>query len=220
MDDILNQIRNGIYKGDTDYVIDRTELALKYGINTDEIIEKAMLPSMKEMGEKLGTGEVFIPDVLKASRAMHAAIYVLRPLISHYNGNLKGMVVIGTVAGDFHDIGKNMVAMFLRGNGYNVIDLGIDVPKEEFADAIRRYKPDVLAMSALLTTTMPEFKNVHDYLIQEGLRSQIKITVGGLPVTAEYARESGADAYSGNMFEAAEAVDDLVHNRIGKYAVR
>jgi methylmalonyl-CoA mutase cobalamin-binding domain/chain len=147
-------------------------------------------------------------------------MYVLRPLISHYNGNLKGMVVIGTVAGDFHDLGKNMVAMFLRGYGFNVIDLGIDVTKEDFAGAIRRYNPDVLAMSALLTTTMPEFRNVHEYLVQEGLRSQVKITVGGNPVTLEYARETGADAYSSNMFEAAQAVDDLVNNRIGQFAIR
>jgi methanogenic corrinoid protein MtbC1 len=220
MYDILKQIRDGIYKGNTDYVISKTELALKYGISTDEIIESAMLPPMKEMGDKLATGEIFIPDVLKASRAMHAAMYVLRPLISHYNGNLKGMVVIGTVAGDFHDLGKNMVAMFLRGYGFNVIDLGIDVTKEDFAGAIRRYNPDVLAMSALLTTTMPEFRNVHEYLIQEGLRSQVKITVGGNPVTLEYARETGADAYSSNMFEAAQAVDDLVNNRIGQFAIR
>jgi methylmalonyl-CoA mutase cobalamin-binding domain/chain len=219
MDDILTQIRDGIYRGKTDYVIDRTELALKYGISTEEIIKEAMLPPMKQLGEELRSGKIFIPEVLKASRAMHAAIYVLKPLISHYNGGLRATVVIGTVAGDLHDIGKNMVVMFLRGSGFNVIDLGIDVPKEEFAKAIQQYKPEVLAMSALLTTTMPEIKNVIDYLKKIGLRDQVKITVGGMPVTAKYAHEAGADAYSSNMFEAAEAVDDLVHNRIGKYSV-
>lgn len=219
MDDILTQIEDSIYEGKTEYVIDRTGLALKYGISTDEIIKKAMLPPMKRLGEELRSGEMFIPDVLKASRAMHAAIYVLKPLIAHYNGGLKGTVVIGTVAGDLHDIGKNMVVMFLRGNGFNVIDLGIDVTKEQFAQAIRQYKPEVLAMSALLTTTMPEFKNVVQYLKEVGLRNSVKITVGGNPVTAEYAHEAGVDAYSGNMFEAAEAVEDLVNNRIGKYSV-
>lgn len=173
MDDIVIQIQNGIYKGDTKYVIDRTELALRYGISLDEIMKEALFLPMQVLGEKLRTHELFIPDVLKASRAMHAALYVLRPIISHSSGAPKGLVVIGTVAGDLHDIGKNMVSMMLTGHGYTVVDLGIDVTKEQFAEAIVKYQPDVLGLSALLTTTMPEMQNVIEYLQEMNLRDQV-----------------------------------------------
>ncbi|MGN0295094.1 MAG: B12-binding domain-containing protein [Lachnospiraceae bacterium] len=215
MDDIMQQIQNGIYKGDTNYVIDRTELALRYGISLEEIMKDALFPPMKVMGEKLRTHEIFIPDVLKASRAMHAALYVLRPIISHSSSAPKGLVVIGTVAGDLHDIGKNMVTMMLSGHGYTVIDLGIDVTKEQFADAVIQYQPNVLALSALLTTTMPEMQNVIEYLQSRNLRNQVKITIGGSPTTMEFAQEIGADAYSENVFDCIEAVDDLIAGRIG-----
>lgn len=215
MDDILQQIKKGILKGDTKYVIDRTELALRYGISLDEIMKVALFPPMKLLGEKLQTHEIFIPDVLKASRAMHAALYVLRPIISHSSSAPKGLVVIGTVAGDLHDIGKNMVTMMLTGHGYTVIDLGIDVTKEQFAEAIVNYQPNVLAMSALLTTTMPEMQSVIEYLESQNLRDKVKITIGGSPTTMQYAQEIGADAYSKNVFDAIDAVDDLVADRIG-----
>lgn len=156
MDDILEQIQKGIYKGDTKYVIDRTELALRYGISLEEIMKDALFPPMKILGEKLRTHEIFIPDVLKASRAMHAALYVLRPIISHSSSAPKGLIVIGTVAGDLHDIGKNMVSMMLSGHGYTVVDLGIDVTREQFAEAVIKYQPDILGLSALLTVTVPE----------------------------------------------------------------
>lgn len=218
MDDIMQQIQNGIYKGDTNYVIDRTELALRYGISLEEIMKDALFPPMKVMGEKLRTHEIFIPDVLKASRAMHAALYVLRPIISHSSSAPKGLVVIGTVAGDLHDIGKNMVTMMLSGHGYTVIDLGIDVTKEQFAEAVIQYQPNVLALSALLTTTMPEMQNVIDYLKSRNLRDQVKITIGGSPTTMEFAQEIGADAYSENVFDCIEAVDDLVAGRTGPHS--
>lgn len=214
MEDIVKQIQNGIYKGDTKYVIDRTELALRYGISLDEIMKEALFPPMQVLGEKLRTHELFIPDVLKASRAMHAALYVLRPIISHRSGSPKGLVVIGTVAGDLHDIGKNMVTMMLTGHGYTVVDLGIDVTKEQFAEAIIKYKPDVLGLSALLTTTMPEMQNVIEYLKEINLRNQVKITIGGLPTSMEFARKIGADAYSENVFDAMEAVDDLINGTV------
>lgn len=218
MDDIMQQIQNGIYKGDTNYVIDRTELALRYGISLEEIMKDALFPPMKVMGEKLRTHEIFIPDVLKASRAMHAALYVLRPIISHSSSAPKGLVVIGTVAGDLHDIGKNMVTMMLSGHGYTVVDLGIDVTKEQFAEAVIQYQPNVLALSALLTTTMPEMQNVIDYLKSRNLRDQVKITIGGSPTTMEFAQEIGADAYSENVFDCIEAVDDLVAGRTGPHS--
>ncbi len=218
MEDILEQIQKGILKGDTKYVIDRTELSLRYGISIEEIMRDALFPPMKLMGEQLRTQEIFIPEVLKASRAMHAALYVLRPIISHSSTSMKGLVVIGTVAGDLHDIGKNMVAMMLTGHGYTVVDLGIDVTKEQFAKAVMEYKPNVLALSALLTTTILEMQNVIEYLESCGLREQVKITVGGSPVTMDFAKEIGADAYSDTVFDALEAVDDLMAGRMGKYS--
>lgn len=219
MEDILAQIQKGVLSGDTKYVIDRTEMSLRYGISIEEIMSGALFPPMQLLGERLRTHEIFIPEVLRASRAMHAALYVLRPIISHCSDNkMKGLVVIGTVAGDLHDIGKNMVVMMLMGHGYTVIDLGIDVTKERFADAVINYKPNVLALSALLTTTILEIKNVIDYLEERDLRSQVKITIGGAPTTMEFAREVGADAYSDTVFDAIEAVDGLVTGKSGKYS--
>lgn len=221
MEDILGQIQNGILNGDTKYVIDRTEMALRYGISIEEIMRGSLFPPAQRLGERLRTHEIFIPEVLRASRAMHAALYVLRPIISHCSDNkMKGLVVIGTVAGDLHDIGKNMVVMMLMGHGYTVIDLGIDVTKERFADAVIDYKPNVLALSALLTTTILEIKNVIDYLEERDLRSQVKITIGGAPTTMEFAREAGADAYSDTVFDAVGAVDDLVNGRCGRYSTK
>lgn len=220
MEDILGQIQKGILNGDTKYVIDRTEMSLRYGISIEQILREALFPPIQLLGEKLRSHEIFIPEVLRASRAVHAALYVLRPIISHSSDKMKGLVVIGTVAGDLHDIGKNMVVMMLMGHGYTVIDLGIDVTKERFADAIINYKPNVLALSALLTTTILEIKNVIDYLEERGLRDQVKITIGGAPTTMDFAREIGADAYSDTVFDVMEAIDDLVAGRRGKYSTR
>jgi 5-methyltetrahydrofolate--homocysteine methyltransferase len=219
MKDILAIIQNAIYEGDAQSAKEITETALKIGYSTDAIIKQALFPPMKEMGEKLKNGEIFIPEVLMSSRAMHASMYALSPIISHHKGMQKGVVVVGTVAGDLHDIGKNLIAMILRGSGFTVIDLGIDVTKEEFAKAIKPYRPDILAMSALLTTTMCELKNVIDYLSDKGIRSPVKIMVGGAPVTFDYAREIKADVFTNDMFQAVEAAEDLINHEVGKYSV-
>src|SRR5690606_27218434 len=134
-------------------------------------------------------------------------------------GFAKGIIVIGTVAGDLHDIGKKLVAMLLKSRGYTVIDIGIDVTKEAFVEAVKKYKPDVLAMSSLLTLTLVEFKNVMEALKESGLRSKVKVIVGGAPVNVKYAKEIGADAFASDAFEALEAVDDLIYNKIGKYSL-
>ena len=220
MEDILLKIQNGIIGGKTQYVMEQTELALKYGIRTDSIIEEAIQPPFKEMGSRMRKGDILITDVLVASRAAQAAMYILNPIISNHKGNIEGTIVIGTVAGDLHDIGKNLVIMMLRGNGYNVIDLGVDVTKEAFVEAIDKYKPDILGISALLTTTVPEIKKTLEYMKEIGIRDNVKVMIGGAPVTLDYAKQVMADAYTQDMFQAVQAANDLMNNQIGRYTIK
>ena len=183
MDGYIKEIQDGLNDGDAEVVKNATEQALKMGISADVVITTALIPIMEQIGKEFRNGNIFIPDVLMSSRSMHASLYVLKPLIIESNLNRKkGLIVIGTVAGDLHDIGKNMVSMTLQGDGYEVIDLGIDVPATSFISAIQRYKPDILAMSALLTTTIGELKHVIQAMINEGIRDRVKIVVGGGPV--------------------------------------
>ncbi|OXS26775.1 MAG: methyltransferase [Acetobacterium sp. MES1] len=219
MEEILDQLQEAIEKGETQKAMNKTKDALNMGLRTDKIIKTAINPAFRDLGQKMFDGEIYVTDVLMASRAAHAAMYVMEPIISRSTGQTKGIVTIGTVAGDLHDIGKNLVIMMLQGSGYTVIDLGIDVPVEDFVEAIRTHKPDVLALSSLLTTTLPELDATLEALVEAGLRSQVKVIVGGAPVTREYAARIKADAYANDLFEASEAVGDLVKNRIGVYAV-
>lgn len=219
MEKILIELQQAIENGETQIAMNKTKAALNYGLRTDKIIQTAINPAFKDLGQKMFDGEIYVTDVLMASRAAHAAMYVMEPIISRFSGATKGIVAIGTVAGDLHDIGKNLVIMMLQGSGYTVIDLGIDVPVDAFIDAVRMHKPHVLALSSLLTTTLPELDNMMEALTEAGLRSQVKVIVGGAPVTAEYARRIKADAYANDLFEATEAVGDLVSNRIGKYTI-
>lgn len=219
MEKILIELQQAIENGETQIAMNKTKEALNHGLRTDKIIQTAINPAFKDLGQKMFDGEIYVTDVLMASRAAHAAMYVMEPIISRFSGATKGIVAIGTVAGDLHDIGKNLVIMMLQGSGYTVIDLGIDVPVETFIDAVKTHKPDVLALSSLLTTTLPELDNLMETLVEQNLRSQVKVIVGGAPVTAEYAGRIKADAYANDLFEATEAVGDLVNNRIGKYAV-
>ncbi|MDK2905431.1 MAG: hypothetical protein PWR12_1507 [Eubacteriaceae bacterium] len=214
-------IQQGMVNGDAEIVKTSTELALSEGISADMIISQALLPKMEEIGREFRSGNIFIPDVLMSSRAMHASLYVLKPLIIESQViKKKGRIIIGTVAGDLHDIGKNLVSMSLQGDGYEVIDLGIDVPASAFLAAIERYKPDVMAMSALLTTTIGEFKNVIKVINDEGKREQIKIVIGGGPVSMDYMDEVGADGYGKDVFEAIASVNQLLGNKEGYFNVQ
>ncbi len=219
MDKLLLELQISIKNGQTQFAMDKTKELLKNGVGINEIIETATKPAFKELGIKMHNGEVYITDVLMSSRAMLAAMYVMEPILSKYRGPSKGLVAIGTVGGDLHDIGKNLVAMMLKNNGYTVIDLGIDVTKEVFMDAVKKYNPDVLALSSLLTTTMPELDSVIKMLNEQGLRPQVRVIVGGAPVNAKYAASIGSDAYASDLFEAVEAIDDLINDRIGKYSL-
>jgi len=219
MEKVLEALQQAIENGETQTAMNKTKEALNQGLRTDKIIQTAINPAFKDLGQKMFDGEIYVTDVLMASRAAHAALYVMEPIISRSTGPSKGIIAIGTVAGDLHDIGKNLVIMMLQGSGYTVIDLGIDVPVETFIEAVRTHKPDVLALSSLLTTTLPELDATVAALVEAGLRAQVKVIVGGAPVTNEYAGRIRADAYANDLFEATEAVADLVNNRIGKYAV-
>lgn len=218
-DKLFIDLREAIINGQTQTAMDKTKLLLRKGVGFNEIIENSIDISSKELGKKMRYGEIDIPDVLMSSRAMLAVIYVMEPIFSNCNGFVKGIVVTGTVAGDLHDIGKKLVSMMLKSHGYTVIDIGIDVTKEIFVDAVKKYKPNVLAMSSLLTLTLIEFKCVMEALIENGLRSEVKVIIGGAPVSVKYAKEIGADAYASDAFEAVEAVDDLIYNRIGKFSL-
>lgn len=219
MEKELNEIQEELREGDAQEVKEKTEQALERGITAKTIVQEGLMPAMKAIGEKFRAGEIFIPDVLMSSRAMHASLYVLRPLLAKSRLELKGKVIVGTVAGDLHDIGKNMVAMMLEGAGYTVLDIGIDVPAAAFIEAVREYKPDILAMSALLTTTMGELRDVIKQLEVEGLRHNLKVLVGGGPVTAEFAMAIEADAYASDSFRAIEAANRLLFGEVGFFAV-
>lgn len=220
MDGYIKEIQDGLNDGDAEVVKNATEQALKMGISADVVITTALIPIMEQIGKEFRNGNIFIPDVLMSSRAMHASLYVLKPLIIESNlKRKKGLIVIGTVAGDLHDIGKNMVSMTLQGDGYEVIDLGIDVPASSFISAIQRYKPDILAMSALLTTTIGELKHVIQAMINEEIRDRVKIVVGGGPVTQDYVDEIGANGYGKDVFGAIEIVNQLLGNKAGYFNV-
>ena len=165
------------------------------GANPEEIIMKSLQYGMEVVGEKYSSGEYFLPDMLKAARAMNSALDILKPLLADESVTKLGTVVLGTVKADMHDIGKNIVASFLRGVGFEVVDLGVDVSAEKFAEAVRRHNAQILGLSALLTTTMYEIGAVIKRLESEGLRANVKVVAGGAPVTERFTKEMGADSY-------------------------
>ncbi len=218
MEPILQDIYDGVVDGKSQYVMNKTLEALSAGIGARKIITTALNPAFIRLGDLMQVNEIYVTDVFMAARAMKAAMLVLEPFIS-ISGVKTDVIVIGTVAGDLHDIGKNLVTMVLKGSGFNVIDLGIDVPKERFVEAVEKYNPSILALSALLTTTIEEMGNVISLLKEKNLRSKVKVMVGGAPVNRDFARDIGADVYTSNAFEAAEAARDLIKNHIGKFTI-
>jgi 5-methyltetrahydrofolate--homocysteine methyltransferase len=190
------QFLEPLLAGDTETVVKRTKEALEAGIPPDSILKDGLIPAMGVVGEKFRNCEIYIPEVLLAARSMHGAMAVLKPLLACSKGTVAGLVVIGTVKGDLHDIGKNLVGMMMEGGGFEVVDLGIDVSVERFVDAVRTHKPAFVAMSALLTTTMKEMKQTILALEKAGLRGQVRVIVGGAPVTERFAKEIGADGFA------------------------
>jgi 5-methyltetrahydrofolate--homocysteine methyltransferase len=191
-----------------------TDEALNNGESAEAILKEGFIQSMDRIGVRFKNGEIYIPEVLIAARAMHAGMDVLKPILSKSTTRLSKKVAIGTVKGDLHDIGKNLVAMMLEGGGFEVVDLGIDVSAEKFVEAIKTHKPQVVGMSALLTTTIREMKVTLEAIEKAGLRKEVKTIVGGAPLTEKFAREIGADGYAPDAASAVDVVTSLMTDRI------
>lgn len=200
----LKELSDALFQGDVSRVNEITRRALQEKIEPKEILEQGLIKGMKVVGIKFKNNEIFLPEVLLASRAMYGGMELLQPELIKSGVKAVGKVIIGTAKGDLHDIGKNLVAMMLRGGGFEVIDLGIDVTPEKYLKASHEYQPDILSISALLTTTMISMRDVITILKKASLRSKIKVMVGGAPVTQEFADEIGAEGYAP---DAASAVD-------------
>ena len=205
MSEILEEISSLLQKGRAPKVKAAVQQALDQGIPASTILQDGLLAGMDVVGAKFKNNEVFVTEVLVAARAMNKGVEVLRPYLVSDGVEEKGVAVIGTVKGDMHDIGKNLVRMMLEGKGLRVIDLGVDVAPETFVDAARENGAQLVCCSALLTTTMPEMKNVVDAVNASELKGRVKIMVGGAPITQEYADEIGADCYTPDAATAAEA---------------
>ena len=201
---ILEKIASRLYEGEDEEVAELVQSALDKGLAPSEILQGGLIAGMDQVGRDFKAGELFVPEVLIAARAMHAGMNVLRPLLAESEASSVGKCAIGTVKGDLHDIGKNLVKMMLEGAGFETIDLGTDVSPEAFVTAVRDHRPALVGMSALLTTTMVQMKATIEALEEAGLRSAVKIMIGGAPVTDAYAKQIGADAYAP---DAASAVD-------------
>ncbi len=201
---------DAILNGDAKKAHAVTEAALAAGAAPMDLITGSMVPAMDEVGRLFETEEYFVPELLLAGRAMKSAMELLRPLMAMSGEKLAIRIVIGTVKGDMHDIGKNLVASMLEGSGFEVFDLGADVAPDKFVAAVEEHKPQVVCLSALLTVTMPAMKRTIDVLQAAGLRSQIKVLIGGAPVTGQYAKEIGADGYSDSASGAVSLVRQVV----------
>jgi len=198
----FSPLAQGVIDGNLDSVLDTVQRCLAEGISPQIIMDEHLIPAMSEVGRLFEEGEYFVPELMISARAMQAVMKELNPLLAGSGVQKIGRVVIGTVKGDFHDIGKNLVAAMLEGGGFEVVDLGVDVSAEKFVEAAREQTGTLIAMSALLTTTMPQMKSVIEKLEADGLRSTSKIIIGGAPVTDEFAKKIGADGYSDNASTA------------------
>ncbi len=203
MSDTLSQIAEKLYDGRNTEVAELTRQALDEGLTAAEILGE-LVAGMDRVGLDFKNGDLFVPEVLIAARAMHAGMDILRPLLAESDVPSAGKVIIGTVAGDLHDIGKNLVVTMLEGGGFDVVDLGIDAAPQKFVEVVKAEQPDLVGMSALLTTTIPAMEKAIDALVEAGVRDRVKVMIGGAPVTQTYADEIGADSYAP---DAASAVD-------------
>ena len=207
---ILEQIASNLYQGEDEVVADLVRQGLDQEVSAAELLNGGLIAGMDEVGRDFKAGDLFVPEVLIAGRAMHAGMNILRPLLAESDVPTAGKYIIGTAQGDLHDIGKNLVKMMLEGAGFETIDLGTDVSPDAFVAAVREHQPQLIGMSALLTTTMPGMKATIEALQEAGLRDTVKIMVGGAPVTTAFAEQIGADAYAPDAATAVDVARNLV----------
>jgi 5-methyltetrahydrofolate--homocysteine methyltransferase len=207
---ILKVIFEGVMEGDMALTQEKVQEAIDAGIAPDSILQEGLITAMAEVGRLFEEGEYFVPEMLIAARAMKAGLALLRPLLIAADVKPEGKVAFGTVKGDLHDIGKNLVCMMLEGAGFEIVDLGVDVGPDKFIDAIVNQGVDIVGMSALLTTTMPNIKGTVDAIKEAGVRDKVKIMIGGAPVTDAYAKEVGADGYAPDASRAVTLAKSLV----------
>ena len=213
VDDLMTQLYDRTLVGDKPAVVELTQQGLDAGIGPEKMLFEALIPALEEVGARFERGDFFVPEMLIAGRAMQGALDILRPLLAATGAETIGTFLMGTVKGDVHDIGKNLVDIMLEGAGFNVIDLGVQIAPETFIEAIKEHKPDVVGFSAFLTTTMPMFKVNIEAIQKAGLRDDVIILVGGAPVTQEYADAVGADGYSADAAGATRKAKDLLAKR-------
>jgi len=206
----VDTIYDGILKGNMKAVQDATSAGLSEGLSAGRLLNEAMIPAMAEVGRLFEANEYYVPEMLIAARAMKAGLAILRPQLVEEEVKPMGKVALGTVKGDLHDIGKNLVGIMIEGAGFEIIDLGVDVSPEAFVDAVRDQDVDLVGLSALLTTTMPSMKTTIEAFEEAGLRDQVKIIVGGAPLTQRYADEIGADGYGRDAAAAANLAKQLL----------
>ena len=210
MSSTLETIYEGILDGNTKLVVEKISLALNEGVEPAVILNDGMIAAMGEVGRLFEEGEYFVPEMLIAARAMQKGLEVLKPYLTEDDVQSPGKVVIGTVKGDLHDIGKNLVAMMLEGAAFEVVDLGTDVSPEKFIEAVRESGAQIVAMSALLTTTMPNMKRTIDAMNEAGIRDQVKVMIGGAPITQSYADQIGADGFAEDASRAVAKAKSLL----------
>ena len=210
MSEILERISTVVIEGSLDDIEDLTEEALDEGLTAEEILDNGLMTGMDYVGVEFKAGNMFVPEVLRSAKTMQLSMDILKPLLVASGAKTAGKVLLGTVKGDLHDIGKNLVGMMCEGAGFEIKDIGRDVSPEEFVEAVKEWKPDILGMSALLTTTMRAMEGTIKNLEEAGLRDRVKVIIGGAPVTQTFADQIGADGYASNAASAADLAKKLL----------
>ncbi|MCP4625268.1 MAG: cobalamin-binding protein [bacterium] len=213
MEQILEDLKTNVIGGKHKEIEAMVQQAIESGVALDDIINFALIAAMDVVGRRFGTGEIFVPEMLVSAITMKKGLEIIKPLLKENESQSKGKIVLCTVKGDLHDIGKNLVAMMLEGAGFEVIDLGVDTTVESLIKKIEEIQPDVLGLSALLTTTMPEMRKVIEELQAKGIRDRISVMVGGAPVSAQFAQDIGADAFGKDAAEAVSVARGFIDQR-------
>ena len=211
MSDILAELSTAVIEGNVDDMADLTEDALDEDFSAQDILDKGLMPGMDHVGVEFKAGNMFVPEVLRSARAMHNSMDLIRPLLAESGASMTGKMIIGTVKGDLHDIGKNLVGMMCEGAGFEVEDIGKNIEPEAFVEAVKKYEPNIIGMSALLTTAMRSMEHTIKALEEAGLRDKVKVIIGGAPVTQTFSDQIGADGYASNAASAAELAKSFVN---------